>query len=186
MNQPDGFIDPHGGFRNLKSYQMAEIVYDGNTAFCDRWIGRCSRSHDQMVQAARSGKQNIAEGSMASGTSKKFELKLVGVARASLEELLLDYHDFLRQRKLPLWGKNHPQAQRIRKLVYASNRSYTTYRTYIEGTTPVVAANSLICLIHQTNFLLDQQLRQLEKQFLDQGGFTETLYRARQNARKRF
>jgi restriction system protein len=105
MNQPDGFIDPHGGFRNLKSYQMAEIVYDGTTAFCDRWIGRCSRTHDQMVQAARSGKQNIAEGSMASGTSKKFELKLVGVARASLEELLLDYHDFLRQRKLPLWGK---------------------------------------------------------------------------------
>ena len=186
MNQPDGFIDPHGGFRNLKSYQMSEIVYDGTTAFCDRWIGRCSRTHDQMVQAARSGKQNIAEGSMASGTSKKFELKLVGVARASLEELLLDYHDFLRQRKLPLWGKNHPQAQRIRKLVYASNRSYTTGRTYIEGTTPVVAANSLICLIHQTNFLLDQQLRQLEKQFLDQGGFTETLYRARQNARKRF
>jgi four helix bundle suffix protein len=186
MNQPDGFIDPHGGFRNLKSYQMSEIVYDGTTAFCDRWIGRCSRTHDQMVQAARSGKQNIAEGSMASGTSKKFELKLVGVARASLEELLLDYQDFLRQRNLPIWGKNHPQAQKIRRLAYASNRSYKTYRTYIEGTTPVVAANSLICLIHQTNFLLDQQLRQLEKQFLDQGGFTETLYRARQNVRKRF
>ena len=108
---------------------------------------------------------------MASGTSKKFELKLVGVARASLEELLLDYHDFLRQRKLPPWGKNHPKAQQIRKLAYASNRSYTTYRTYIEGAPPKVAANTLICLIHQTNFLLDQQLRQLEKQFLDQGGF---------------
>jgi restriction system protein len=186
MNQPDGFIDPHGGFRNIKSYQMSEIVYDGTTAFCDRWIGRCSHSHDQMVQAARSGKQNIAEGSMASGTSKKFELKLVGVARASLEELLLDYQDFLRQRNLPIWGKNHPQAQKIRRLAYASNRSYKTDRTYIEGTTPVVAANSLICLIHQTNFLLVQQLRQLEKQFLDQGGFTETLYRARQNVRKRF
>ena len=127
MNQPGGFIDPHGGFRNLKSYQMSEIVYDATVVFCDRWIGRRSRTHDQMVQAARSGKQNIAEGSMASGTSKKFELKLVGVARASLEELLLDYHDFLRQRKLPLWGKNHPQAQRIRKLAYVSNRSYTTY-----------------------------------------------------------
>jgi hypothetical protein len=84
----DGFIDPHGGFRNLKSYQMSEIVYDATMVFCDRWIGRRSRTHDQMVQAARSGKQNIAEGSMASGTSKKFELKLVGVARASLEELL--------------------------------------------------------------------------------------------------
>ncbi len=116
MNQPDGFIDPHGGFRNLKSYQMSEIVYDATAAFCDRWIGRRSRTHDQMVQAARSGKQNIGEGSMASGTSKKFELRLVSVARASLEELLLDYQDFLRQRNLPLWGKNHPQAQNIRKL----------------------------------------------------------------------
>jgi len=102
MNQTGGFIDPHGGFRGLKSYQMSEIVYDATIAFCDRWISWRSRTHDQMVQAARSGKQNIAEGSMASGTSKKFELKLVGVARASLEELLLDYQDFLRQRNLPL------------------------------------------------------------------------------------
>ncbi len=153
---------------------------------CDRWIGRRSRTHDQMVQAARSGKQNIAEGSMASGTSKKFELKLVGVARASLEELLLDYHDFLRQRNLPLWGKNYPQAQKIRKLVYESNRSYKTYRPFIEGAPPEVAANTLICLIHQTNFLLDQQLRQLEKQFLEQGGFTEKLYRARQSSKRRY
>jgi len=182
----NNFIDPHGGFRSLKSYQMSEIVYDGTVVFCDRWIGRRSRTHDQMVQAARSGKQNIAEGSMASGTSKKFELKLVGVARASLEELLLDYQDFLRQRKLPLWGKEHPKAQKIRKLAFASNRSYKTYRTYIEAVPPEVAANTLICLIHQTNFLLDQQLRQLEKQFLEQGGFTEKLYRARHNTRRRF
>jgi four helix bundle suffix protein len=185
MNQPGGFIDPHGGFRNLKSYQMSEIVYDATVVFCDRWIGRRSRTHDQMVQAARSGKQNIAEGSMASGTSKKFELKLVGVARASLEELLLDYQDFLRQRKLSLWGKNHPKAQQIRRLAYASNRSYMTYKTYIESAPPEVAANTLICLIHQTNFLLDQQLRQLEKQFLEQGGFTEKLYRARQSSKRR-
>jgi four helix bundle suffix protein len=186
MNQPDGFIDPHGGFRKLKSYQMTEIVYDATVAFCDRFISRFSRTHDQMVQAARSGKQNIAEGSVASGTSKKIELKLVGIARASLEELLLDYQDFLRQRNLPLWEKNHPKAQKIRKLAYASNRSYMTYRTYIEGAPPEVAANALICLIHQSNYLLDQQLRQLEKQFLEQGGFTEKLYRARQNARRRF
>jgi len=182
----NNFIDPHGGFRNLKSYQMSEIVYDGTVVFCDRWIGRRSRTHDQMVQAARSGKQNIAEGSMASGTSKKFELKLVGVARASLEELLLDYYDFLRQRNLPLWGKNHSKAKTIRSLAYASNRSYTTYKTYIEGTPPEIAANALICLIHQTNFLLDQQLRQLENQFLEQGGFTEKLYRARHKTRRRF
>ena len=186
MNQPDGFIGPHGGFRELKSYQMAEIVYDGTVKFCDRWIGRRSRTHDQMVQAARSGKQNIAEGSMTSGTSKKTELKLVGVARASLEELLLDYQDFLRQRKLRLWGKNHPKAQKIRKLAYALNRSYMTYKTFIEDSHPGVAANTMICLIHQTNFLLDQQLRQLEQQFLEQGGFTERLYHARRQARKQY
>lgn len=186
MNQPDGFIDPHGGFRELKSYQMSEIVYDATVLFCDRWIGRRSRTHDQKVQAARSGKQNIAEGGMASGTSKKFELKLVGVARASLEELLLDYQDFLRQRNLPLWGKNHPQAQKVKKLAYASNRSYKTYRPYFEGSPPEVAANTMVCLIHQTKFLLDQQLRQLEKQFLGQGGVTEKLYHARQWARKRY
>src|SRR5210317_2426502 len=115
---------------------MSEIVYDGTVVFCDRWIGRRSRTHDQMVQAARSGKQNIAEGSMASGTSKKFELRLVGVARASLEELLLDYHDFLRQRNLPLWEKNHSKAKKIRNLVYARNRSYTTYKPYIESAPP--------------------------------------------------
>ena len=138
-----------------------------------------------MVQAARSGKQNIAEGSMASGTSKKTELKLVGVARASLEELLLDYQDFLRQRGLPLWGKDHPQAQAGPKLAYRQDRSYRTYRPYIEDGSPEIAANTLICLIHQTNYLLDQQLRQLEQQFLKEGGFTEKLYRARQAARKR-
>ena len=185
MDQTEGFIDPHGGFRELKSYQMSEIVYDATAAFCDRWIGRRSRTHDQMVQAARSGKQNIAEGSMASGISKKIELKLVGVARASLEELLLDYQDFLRQRSLPIWGKNHPQAQKIRKLAYASNRSYMTYRPYVEGSSPEIAANAMLCLIHQTNFLLDQQLRQLEKKFLEAGGFTEKLYRTRMRARSR-
>jgi len=186
MTKSKGFIDAHGGFRNLKSYQMSEIVYDATVVFCDRWIGRRSRTHDQMVQAARSGKQNIAEGSMASGTSKKFELRLVSVARASLEELLLDYQDFLRHRNLPLWWKNHPEAQKIRKLACASNRSYMTYKTYIEGTPPEVVANALICLIHQTNFLLDHQLRQLEKQFLEQGGFTEKLYQTRLRARKRY
>jgi four helix bundle suffix protein len=107
------------------------------------------------------------------------------VARASLEELLLDYQDFLRQRQLPVWGKDHPQSQAVRKLAYEKNRSYSTYRTYVEDSPPEVAANTLICLIHQANYLLDQQLRQLEQQFLKEGGFTEKLYRARQNARKR-
>src|SRR5574337_756404 len=108
--EPSRIIPPHGGYRELRSYQMAEIVYDATVAFCDRFIDRRSRTHDQMVQAARSGKQNIAEGSMASGTSKKTELKLIGVARASLEELLLDFEDYLRQKGLPLWTKDHEQA----------------------------------------------------------------------------
>jgi len=118
-----GLIEAHGGYRNLKSYQMTEIIYDATTAFCNRLIDRRSRTHDQMVQAARSGKQNIAEGSMASGTSRKTELKLVGVARASLEELLLDCQDYLRQRGLVLWGKDDQQAQTVRKLAFKEGRS---------------------------------------------------------------
>ncbi len=187
MNTPQnpGIIPPHGGFRQLKSYQMAEIVHDATVKFCDRFIDCRSRTHDQMVQAARSGKQNIAEGSQASGTSKKMELKLVGVARASLEELLVDYQDFLRQHGLALWSKEHPTAQAVRRLAYVVNRSYETYRTYIENSPPEVAANTLVCLVHQANYLLDQQLRQLEQSFLQEGGFTERLYNARQQARSR-
>lgn len=177
-------IPPHGGYRELQSYRMAEIVYDATIVFCDRFIDRRSRTHDQMVQAARSGKQNIAEGSMASGTSKKTELKLIGVARASLEELLLDFQDYLRQKGLPLWSKDNPNAKEVRKLCYQKNRSYSTYKTYIEASLPEVAANTIICLIHQTNYLLDQQLRALEKEFLKNGGFTERLYRTRSQMRK--
>jgi restriction system protein len=177
-------IPPHGGYRELQSYQMAEIVFDGTAAFCDRFIDRRSRTHDQMVQAARSGKQNIAEGSMASGTSKKTELKLIGVARASLEELLLDFQDYLRQKGLALWGKNDAKAKEIRALAYRSNRSYMTYKIYLESSSAEIAANTLVCLIHQTNYLLDQQLRALEKDFLEEGGFTERLYRVRSQARK--
>jgi len=187
MTDPKDFpqlIPPHGGYRDLQSYRMSEIVYDATIVFCDRFIDRRSRTHDQMVQAARSGKQNIAEGSMASGTSKKTELKLIGVARASLEELLLDFQDYLRQKGLPLWGKAHPQAQAVRKLAYASDRSYSTYKTYIEASPPEVAANTMACLIHQTNYLLDQQLRALEKDFLKEGGFTERLYHVRSQYRK--
>jgi four helix bundle suffix protein len=177
--QKSNLIPAHGGYRELRSFQHAELVYDATVKFCDRFINRRSRTHDQMVQAARSGRQNIAEGSQASGTSKKTELKLVGVARASLEELLLDYEDFLRQRGLALWDKNHPTAHIVRRLAYAKDRSYMTYRPYIEHAPPEVAANTVICLIHQTNYLLDQQLRQLERAFLQDGGFTERLYRER-------
>ena len=179
---PEPLIPAHGGYRDLKSYQMAEIIYDATVAFCDRFIDRRSRTHDQMVQAARSGKQNIAEGSMASGTSKKTELKLIGVARASLEELLLDFQDFLRQHSLPLWPKEHPQAREVRALAY---RSYLTYKPYFEEAGAAVAANAAVCLVHQANYLLDQQLRALEKGFVEEGGFTERLYRVRSQARKR-
>jgi len=178
-------IPPHGGYRELKSFQQAELVYDATVKFCDRFIDKRSRTHDQMVQAARSGRQNIAEGSQASGTSKKIELKLVGIARASLEELLLDYQDFLRQRDLPLWPKEHLTAQTVRRLAYAEKRSYSTYKSYVEVSPPEVAANTLVCLIHQTNYLLDQQLRQLEQAFLKEGGFTERLYKARTQARRK-
>jgi len=161
---------------------MAEIVFDATAVFCDRFIDRRSRTHDQMVQAARSGKQNIAEGSMASGTSKKTELKLIGVARASLEELLVDFQDYLRQHGLPLWGKEPPKAKEVRAKCYEKNRSYATYKTYFESSAEI-AANAMICLIHQTNYLLDQQLRALEKEFLQEGGFTERLYRVRSQVR---
>ena len=186
-NQNQNLIPPHGGYRKLKSYQTAEIVYDFTAEFCRIHMSyktnKSYRMVEQMVQAARSGKQNIAEGSMDSGTSKKIELKLVNIARGSLEELLLDYEDFLRQRGLRKWDKDSPQVLEIRKLAYVENRSYGTYRTYMaEAET---AANCAICLINQANFLLDKQLKSLEGQFLKEGGFTERLYWERRKARAR-
>ena len=180
-------IPPHGGYKNLESYKTAVIISDGTVAFCDRYMtyksNKSYRTYDRMVQAARSGKQNIAEGSLASGTSKKTELKLIGVARASFGELLEDFEDFLRQRGFGLWSKDSPQSQAVRRLAYRSNKSYTTYKSYIESSDPEAAANTLVCLIHQENFLLDQLLRKLEKDFLEKGGFTEKLYSARRKAR---
>ncbi|MBI2436544.1 MAG: four helix bundle protein [Candidatus Magasanikbacteria bacterium] len=177
----ENLIPKHGGYQNLKSFQNATIVYDCTVVFCEKYIDRFSRTRDQMVQAARSGRQNIAEGSMASGTSKKTEIKLVGVARASLEELLLDYQDFLRQKELKLWSKDDVHAGDVRALAYMSNRSYRTYRSYM--TIAESAANAMICLIHQTNYLLDRQLKSLEQAFLDEGGFTERLYKVRRDRR---
>ncbi len=114
MSEQEPLIPKHGGYRKLKSFQLAQLIYDLTVRFCDRYIDRRSRTHDQMVQAARSGVQNIAEGSQASGTSKKTELKLTNVARASLEELRLDYEDFLRQREFPQWGPDHPALKRFK------------------------------------------------------------------------
>lgn len=184
-NKEGKIILPHGGYKDLKAYQMSEIVYDGTIIFCERFVNPRSRTTDQMVQAARSGKQNIAEGSMASGTSKKFELKLVSVARASLEELLLDYQDYLRQHGLLLWDKNHAKAVEIRNIGSTVNRSYMSYKRYIENESDEISANTLICIIHQTNYLLDQLLRQLERNFLNEGGITERMYKARKNIERK-
>ena len=190
----EGFIPPHGGYQKLLSYQKAEIVYDATVYFCNRFIDRRSRTHDQMVQAARSGKQNIVEGSMASGTSKETEIKLTNVARASQEELLEDYRDFLRVRKLPIWDKTDPSAQVIRRLgreshgshkSYGSHGTYKTYATYVEQGGPETAANAIICLVHQANYLLDQQIRSLEQAFLKEGGLRERMTRARLEERKK-
>jgi len=182
---PEGFIPPHGGYQNLLSYQRAEIVYDATVRFCQRFLDKRDRTVDQMVQAARSGKQNIIEGSMASGTSKESELKLTNVARASLEELLADYRDFLRSRNLPLWGKAEPRARAVRDLCRGSHVSYATYASHIEKADPETAANTIICIIHQTNYLLDQQIRQLEQAFLAEGGLRERMTRARLAERER-
>jgi four helix bundle suffix protein len=176
---PAGFIPPHGGYQKLLSYQKALVVFDATVYFCDRFIDKKSRTHDQMVQAARSGKQNILEGSQASGTSKETEIKLTNVARASQEELLEDYQDYLRTRGLRLWDKNSREALFVRKLGAQPDVSYESYRTYIETRPPEVVANIIICLIHQTNYLLDQQLRRLEQDFLKEGGLRERMTRAR-------
>jgi len=187
MNESGGIIPPHGGYRKLRSFQAAQTVYDATVVFCDRFVDRRSRTHDQMVQAARSGVQNIAEGSVASATSKKTELKLTGVARASLEELLLDFEDFLRQRGLRLWSKDDPRAQAVRQR-YRSDQSDVSDPSdpYLIRTSDAeTAANTLICLVNQASYLLAKQLRSLEQTFLAEGGVTERLYRERQSRRGR-
>ena len=179
------FIPQHGGYEDLLSFQKARVIYDATVWFCGRYLQRRDRTNDQMIQAARSGKQNILEGSLASGTSKKTEIKLTNVARASLEELLEDYRDFLRVRSLRLWEKNSREALFVRRFGRTENVTYETYRTYIETRPPEVAANIIICLIHQTNYLLDQQIRQLEKAFVSEGGLSERMMKARLAERSR-
>jgi len=191
----NGLIPAHGGYRRLRSFQCAQRAYDATVTFCDHFVGKRSRTHDQRGQAARSGVQNIAEGSMASATSKKMELKLTGVARASLEELLLDYQDFLRQRGLRLWAKDSPEALAVRAKYRSdgsdksdgsdrSDKSDKSDDPYgVSTASAEVAANTLICLINQASFLLARQLGSLERAFLNEGGFTERLYRGRRARR---
>jgi len=189
-DQSDRFkrLRPSGGYRDLRSFQVATTIYDATVAFCDRFVDKRSRTHDQMVQAARSGRQNIAEGSRASATSSQTELRLVNVARASLDELLLDYEDFLRQRGKPQWGKDDAEARKVRAVgakhrTVPSDRSDRSdsalYSPWFSSDDPAVVANAVICLIHQANYLLDRQTAALERGFVKEGGYSEQLAAAR-------
>ncbi len=195
-------LRPSGGYRKLASFQTTTIIYDGTVAFCERFISSRSRTHDQMVQAARSGRQNIAEGNRANATSSKSELFLTNVARASLEELLLDFEDYLRQHDLPLWSKDCPEAKEVRALGYdiqdapanspladpqdAGDRARNKhYAEWLQHKEPATVANTLLCLIHQANYLLDQQLMGMEQDFIEGGGYSEQLATARIAARRR-
>jgi four helix bundle suffix protein len=206
MTEHEPLIPKHGGYRKLKSFQIAQLVYDVTVRFCDRYVERRSRTHDQMVQAARSGVQNIAEGSQASGTSKKTELKLTNVARASLEELRLDYEDFLRQRGRPLWDRNDPRRADLiaRRPATADDvaawvkdacgrdgqngqdgqKALSTWST--SSTTSdftETAANAALVLIAVACSLLDRQLSAQAAAFEHEGGFTERLYKKRREVK---
>ncbi|MBL8204478.1 MAG: four helix bundle protein [Blastocatellia bacterium] len=181
MNADDqsGFLSLHGNYEELLSYQKAEVVYDVTYRFCERFLKRGDRTIDQMVQAARSGKQNIAEGSKAARTSKEMEIKLTNVARASLEELLLDYQDYLRVRDLRRWEKDSKEAHYIRKLAKQTPLTFEAFREFCETRSAEVVANIAICLIHQANYLLDQQIKWQEQDFIKEGGLREKMTRVR-------
>lgn len=197
MSKKKSLLTPQGGYRHLKSFQIAQLVYDVTVRFCDRYISIKSRTHDQMVQAARSGVQNIAEGSQCSATSKKFEIKLTNVARASLEELKLDFQDFLRQRGYEEWSRENPLRQAlidkrcqnvndVAEWIYQTKTSTlsTQSTTSTRPTYASTSANSALVLIAVACSLLDRQLKFLEQQFLEEGGFTERLYKVRKTNRR--
>lgn len=179
----DGFIPPHVGYEQLLSYQKALVVFDATAYFCQRFVEKKDRTCDQMVQAARSGKQNIVEGSQISGTSKELELKLTNVARASFEELLEDYRDFLRRRSHPEWPQEHRYTRRLRELNRTPGANYETFRKGIEHPDPEICVNVIVGLIKVTNYLLDQQIRSLETAFIEKSGLREAMTRARLNRR---
>jgi four helix bundle suffix protein len=183
MKKERPFIPAHGNYKDLLSYRKSEIVYDITYRFCGRFLSDRDRTVDQMIQAARSGKQNIVESSKASGTSKETEIRLLGVARASLEELLTDFCDFLRVRNLMIWHKESREAKFIRRLGSDLNATYIHYRGYCETRSAHVVANIAICTIHQTNYLLDRQLRALERDFVLDGGLKERMATARRKQR---
>jgi four helix bundle suffix protein len=178
-------IPPRGDYQTLLSYQKAEAIYDLTFRFAHKYLAKADRTVDQMIQSARSGKQNILEGSKAALTSKETEIKLTSVGRASLEELLADYRDYLRVRDHAIWDKDSKEAQYVRRLGRKTPHTFELYREFVETRPPEVIANIAVCLIHQANYLLDQQLRRLEKDFLKEGGLRERMTRARLAYRNR-
>ncbi len=185
MNQR--FIPPHGGYEQLASYRKALIIFQATYYLAAKWIRMGSRTRDQMEQSARSGKQNIVEASLASATSKQTEIHLTNVAKASLGELLEDYKDFLLLRGLPVWDKDSPRSQDIRRLARGTDgmgATFDTYRRHVESDDPEVVGNVMVCLCNQACFLLNRQIRQLEQAFLQEGGIRERMTRARVEARE--
>jgi restriction system protein len=184
-------LRPSGGYRDLHSFQVTTVIYDATVSFCERFVDSRSRLRDQMVQAARSGRQNIAEGSRASATSSQTELRSINVARASLDELLLDYEDYLRQHGKWQWTKDSTEALAVRRvgqqLAKAGHPAdqMALYQPWLAQADAAVVANAVICLIHQANYLLDQQVRGLERQFVTRGGYSEQLAAARLQERQR-
>jgi len=181
----DGFIPKHGGYERLITYQKSEIIYDGTYYFAHKYLNKYDRTIDQMIQSARSDKQNIVEASMASGTSKETEIKLTNVARASLEELKKDYEDYIRTRHLTFWDKKHPFYAALTQKHKTPNANYETYRKGIDSPDPEVSANVLLSLVNVTSYLLAQQMKTLEKEFLNEGGLRERMVQARIEVRKK-
>ena len=196
-------LRPSGGYRDTCSFQTATVIYDATYWFCERFLDHRSRTVDQMMQAGRSGRQNIAEGSRAAATSSQTELRLVNVARASLEELLLDYEDYLRHRRHSQWGAESPEALAVRNVPRSfkqdredqsdltdltdltDSERWALYAPWLDHGDPAVRANALICLINQANYLLDHQIAALEAQFVAVGGYSEQLATARLAERNR-
>ena len=179
------FLPKKGNYRDLLAYRKSEIVFDITCHFCRRFLSKCDRTVDQMIQAARSGKQNIAEGSKAAATSSETEIKLTNVARASLEELLIDYQDFLRVRCHPIWAKDSKEALYVRTPGRRADESWDTYREFVETRPAETIANIAICLLHQTNYLLDRYMRHLQRDFVENGGIRERMTAARLAHRNR-
>ncbi len=184
-HSPESLLPPRGDYQTLHSFHKAEVVYDITFRFAHKFLTKGDRTIDQMIQAARSGKKNLLEGSKAGLTSKETELKLTNVARSSLEELLDDYRDFLRVRELQEWDKNCREALYVRQLGRIVPQTYELYRQFVQTRPPEVIANIAICLIHQANYLIDRQRQRLEKDFLEQGGLRERMTRLRLQHRQK-